>query len=76
MQRRRIGEQRPNGDPVRRPFDGASVEAMIYQHVHVEVPRLPPFLRRYQAVLDTMLAKEPADRFADSAALLAALEKL
>jgi serine/threonine-protein kinase PpkA len=37
------------------------------------VPRLPKQLDRYQPVVDSLLAKEPADRYASATAFLEAL---
>ena len=46
-----------------RLFDGDSLAAIAFRHVHADIPRLPPPLDGYQTVIDRLLAKNPADRY-------------
>ncbi|NYG54190.1 protein kinase domain-containing protein [Nocardioides perillae] len=58
----------------RRPFDGPTPVAAALAHVREPVPDLPAAVPADLAtVVRTCLAKDPADRFADGAALAAAL---
>ncbi len=62
----------------KRPFEGATPNALIYQHCFAE-PDLPRTLNpavsdEYQAVVLKCMQKKPADRYADAAALIADLE--
>ncbi len=56
------------------PFDGEDGFAIAYAHVFEPVPRLPQRLAAWQPLVDRALAKDPADRFPDSEAFVAALE--
>jgi hypothetical protein len=56
------------------PFDGEDGFAIAYAHVFEPVPRLPPALAAWQPLIDQALAKDRAERFADSEAFIAALE--
>lgn len=58
------------------PFDGTNHQAIVFKHIHNAPPRLPGHAAAFQPVIDRMLAKEPADRYADTRQLLAALEAL
>jgi serine/threonine protein kinase len=60
----------------RKPFRAENATALVYQHVHAEVPPLPAPVRHFQPVLDIALAKEPAGRFASAAEFLQALQSL
>ncbi|MGB8338978.1 MAG: protein kinase [Burkholderiales bacterium] len=53
-----------------RPFDAESAVALVYKHMHDEVPRLPGKLRGYQELVDRLLAKKPEQRFANARVLL------
>jgi serine/threonine protein kinase len=46
-----------------KPFTGHTAAALIYQHVHSEIPRLPAELDHYQDIIDRVLAKNPDDRY-------------
>ena len=59
-----------------KPFEGGNHQAIVFKHLHSAPPRLAAPLAAFQPILDRMLAKDPADRYADTAALLAALEAL
>lgn len=57
-------------------FHATSPGALIYQHLHADVPLLPDHLARYQRIIAKTLAKDPADRFQNAAELVAQLEPL
>jgi formylglycine-generating enzyme required for sulfatase activity/tRNA A-37 threonylcarbamoyl transferase component Bud32/succinate dehydrogenase flavin-adding protein (antitoxin of CptAB toxin-antitoxin module) len=64
----------------RKPFDGATANALIYQHNYAE-PTLITALRAevpdaYQAVALKCLQKDPAKRYQDAAELVADLERV
>ncbi|GDY11561.1 hypothetical protein LBMAG53_04390 [Planctomycetota bacterium] len=62
----------------KRPFEGATPNALIYQHCYSEpdLPRKinPEVSDQYQAVVLKCLQKKPADRYADAQALVTDLE--
>ena len=45
-----------------KPFQADTAMGIIYLHAQAPVPLLPPRLSAYQAILNMMLAKKPADR--------------
>lgn len=55
------------------PFGGKTLAEIFAAHRSASVPRLPKPLERYQPVVDSLLAKEPADRYASATAFLEAL---
>ena len=59
-----------------RPYRGNSIVELITQHVHAPVPRLPQALEEYQVLLDSMMAKDPADRLQDADEVLAAVDRV
>lgn len=63
-----------------KPFDADNPMAIIYQHAKAPLPRLPPGLGPLQPLLDRLLAKQPAERFASAGeaqqALAAAADEL
>ena len=59
-----------------RPFSGENSAQVIFKHLHEEVPLLPKRIRHLQPIVDMLLTKNPQDRFASAANLLAALEPL
>ena len=61
------------GEP---PYIGDSEVDTILKHLNHPVPALPAACRRYQPLLDRMLAKDPAARFADAGDLLESLAAL
>ncbi|SDG37319.1 serine/threonine-protein kinase PpkA [Pseudomonas benzenivorans] len=58
------------------PYVGADSLSTALAHLTEPLPELPIAQGRYQAILSKLLAKEPAERFADAAALIAALDQL
>ena len=58
------------------PFTGDDFLQVALRHQQEPVPRLPPRLSHWQAFIDCALAKTPADRYADAAAMSSALEQI
>lgn len=58
-----------------RPYQGADAFETAMLHIKGPVPTLPDTLRRFQPILDRLLAKKPEDRFANSEELLQALQQ-
>ncbi|MEE8156805.1 MAG: protein kinase [Gammaproteobacteria bacterium] len=56
-----------------RPFVAATPMAVIYKHSHSDIPALPESLAAYQELVNTLLAKDPADRYQSADALLVVL---
>ncbi|MFT4581487.1 MAG: tRNA A-37 threonylcarbamoyl transferase component Bud32 [Gammaproteobacteria bacterium] len=54
-------------------FHASSPGALVYQHLYADVPTLPAHLSQYQAIVDNLLAKDPADRYASATELAAKL---
>ena len=57
-----------------KPFTAHTPTGVIYQHVHGDLPTLPPALAQYQYILDKTLAKDPADRYQNARELIPVLE--
>jgi eukaryotic-like serine/threonine-protein kinase len=57
----------------KKPFLAATPMAVIYMHGNAPIPVLEDDLRRYQPLLNQLLAKDPAERFASAEQLLDAL---
>ncbi|MCK6189640.1 serine/threonine-protein kinase [Pseudomonas sp. EYE_354] len=58
------------------PYNGTDALSTALAHLTEPLPELPVHHGRYQGVLRKLLAKDPAERFPDAAALLLALEQL
>ncbi|MBC3299717.1 protein kinase [Pseudomonas sp. SWRI18] len=58
------------------PYRGTDALSTALAHLTEPLPELPVHHGRYQEVLRKLLAKDPAERFADAAALLRALDNL
>lgn len=56
------------------PYDAEDTLALMYMHVHDDIPRLPPSLSRYQPVIDRLMAKQPDQRLSSAAEILPLLE--
>ncbi|CAH1903809.1 Non-specific serine/threonine protein kinase [Candidatus Nitrotoga sp. HW29] len=54
----------------RPPYNGNSVQAILYQHVNLPVPVLPVGLERFQPILNRMMAKSAAARFESADAVV------
>ncbi len=59
-----------------KPYQGRTAVEIILAHITEPIPRLPPELRRYQSLLERLIAKSPDDRFASAEAMLAAIREL
>lgn len=57
-----------------KPYTANTPAAVIYQHVHGEIPRLPLPLARYQSIVDRTLAKDPPHRYQTARAMIVDLE--
>ena len=57
-----------------KPFTASTAAAVIYQHVHSDIPALPENLYAYQEIIDHTLAKKPEDRYQSAAELIEVLE--
>lgn len=58
-----------------KPFHAETAAALVYQHVHADIPRLPEPHADLQPVVDALLAKKPADRLQRAADLVDALNQ-
>ena len=58
------------------PYSGTDALSTALAHLTEPLPELPVHHGRYQNVLRKLLAKDPAERFPDAAALLLALDQL
>jgi hypothetical protein len=56
------------------PYADGDTYALALKHIQAPVPELPSALSRLQPLMARMLAKSPAERFPDCAALAAALQ--
>jgi serine/threonine-protein kinase PpkA len=45
-----------------KPYRADTAMGIIYMHAQAPIPLLKPRFARYQALINMMLAKEPADR--------------
>jgi serine/threonine-protein kinase PpkA len=59
-----------------RPFRGETANMVLIQHAVAPVPALPEALAPYQHLVETLMAKDPAERYADAEAFLGALERV
>lgn len=56
------------------PFHGPDALSVALAHVEQPVPRLPPQRKPWQPLMDKLLAKDPAQRYATAEDLLVALD--
>jgi serine/threonine protein kinase len=54
----------------RRPFTATTPIALVNKHIREPVPRLPVGMERYQDLIDRLMAKRAAERFANAQQLL------
>jgi eukaryotic-like serine/threonine-protein kinase len=59
-----------------KPYIAQTPMAVIYMHANAPIPLLPEELRKYQPLLNKLLAKDPVHRFGTASALLAKIEEL
>ncbi len=50
----------------RRPFTATTPIALVNKHISDPIPRLPDGMERYQELIDVLMAKNPAARFASA----------
>ena len=50
----------------RRPFTATTPIALVNKHINDPIPRLPAGMERYQELIDILMAKSPAERFASA----------
>lgn len=55
-------------------FRANSPGALVYQHLHADVPTLPGEQARYQPILEKLLAKDPEDRYQTASELVVNLQ--
>ena len=60
----------------KRPYRGPNLPGLMQAIQSQPVPRLPGELKRYQGVVDRLLAKDPADRYQSADELIEALQRL
>ena len=60
----------------KRPFAAETLAQLLARHLHTPTPDLPARVRRYQPIVNTLMAKAPSERYANADALLAALKTL
>ena len=60
----------------RKPFRAETASALVYQHVHADVPTLPDSVRGFQPLLSHLLAKRPDERIASAAELVVAVDRI
>jgi serine/threonine-protein kinase PpkA len=59
-----------------KPYDAPTARELLALHVNAKVPQLPAQHQRFQPILDRMMAKDPARRYASATELLDDLERL
>ena len=59
-----------------KPFVADSPMGVIYHHANAPIPRLPASLEHVQGLLESLLAKRPADRPASAAEIVARIVEL
>ena len=56
-----------------KPFKADSPADLVHAHINTPIPRLPKELRRYQSLVDRLMAKDPDERFQTAVELIDAL---
>jgi serine/threonine-protein kinase PpkA len=60
----------------KKPFQADETFALALKHISEPVPRLPEPYSRFQGILDTLMAKEPEQRFEDAAKMIHAIDDI
>jgi len=60
----------------KKPYHGDTVSALIFQHLHAPIPKLPMECYKLQPLLARLMAKEPGDRFRDTSELFSMLTEM
>lgn len=58
-----------------RPYRARTPAAIIYKHIHADLPKLPPKLHRFQPLINRLLAKDPQYRYESAKELAIQLQK-
>jgi len=58
-----------------KPYTAMTPAALIYQHVHADIPQLPDNFSQYQVIIDKTMAKSPLDRYQSAKELIDVLEQ-
>ncbi len=58
----------------KRPFHGRTAEELMRSRLSAPIPRLPGNLKRFQPVIDGLLARDPDDRFQSTKELMMGLD--
>ncbi len=58
----------------KRLFSGKTISELVQAHLNNPVPKLPDPLRKYQPLIEGMLAKDPDDRFQNTEELIAGVD--
>jgi len=59
-----------------KPYHGDTVSALIFQHLHAPIPKLPMEFFKLQPLLEKLMAKDPKDRFKSTEDLFNMLNEL
>jgi serine/threonine protein kinase len=59
-----------------KPYHGDTVSALVFQHLHAPVPKLPMEFVNMQPLLAKLMTKDPGDRFKSTSELLSVLTKM
>ena len=59
-----------------KPYHGDTVSALIFQHLHAPIPKLPMECVNLQPLLEKLMAKNPEERFKSTSELFGALTRL
>ncbi len=59
-----------------KPYLGENPMAVIYRHANAPIPRLPEAALHLQPLLESLLAKRPADRIGSAADIVGRIERL
>jgi serine/threonine protein kinase len=57
-----------------KPYVGVTTDEILEQHKHAPLPQLPAALSGHQALVNKLLAKDPAQRFGNAREVMEALE--
>lgn len=60
----------------KKPYHGDTVSALIFQHLHAPIPKLPMEYDDLQPLLDKLMAKNPNDRMKDTSELFGMLTRM
>ena len=59
-----------------KPFRAETPAALVYQHVHAAIPKLPDAVSEFQPLVDQLLVKDPYERIPSASALVDAIDLL